>query len=246
MKQLDLLTTQNVVIEYPAASVMERIIAAIIDLVILGVIVWFVVFILGEMMQEYRIDDIGRRFVMLVPILLLITYHTLSEYLANGQSVGKKVLGIRVVRMDGQKAGLRESLLRAVMLIVDFVFTAGLLGILTIATSRRYQRLGDMAANTFVIKSNPPKPFRLEEINKIKSLEDYEAIYPTVIQFTEKDILQVKETLNRYKKYENQAHREAFVLMTNKMGEALELKEIPKDRIKFVKTIIRDYIVLTR
>lgn len=246
MKQLDLVTTQNVVIEYPAATVMERIIAAFIDFVIFGIIVWFVIYILGEVMNTYRVDDIGWHFVMLVPILLLITYHTLSEYLANGQSVGKKILGIRVIRMDGQKAGLRESLIRAMMLIVDFVFSGGLIGILAITTSRRHQRLGDMAANTFVIKSNPSKPFRLEDINKIKSLEDYEAVYPAVIQFTENDILQVKETLKRFQKYKNPSHREAFKMMTNKVGAALELEQIPKDRVKFVKTIIRDYIVLTR
>jgi len=246
MKQLALKTTQNVVIEYPAASVFERIVAGLLDLFIVGILSWFFIYLGVKVFEAFDVDRMGRIFLMLLPLVILIGYHALSEYLANGQSVGKRILGIRVVRVDGQRAGMREAMLRSIVLILDMVLSSGVLGGLLIATSRRRQRLGDMAANTVVIKSAPPKPFRLKDIVNIKTTEDYEPTYPQVINFTEKDILQVKETLKRLQKYKNDAHRQAFIKMATRMAKLLDLKEVPRDRVGFVKTIIRDYIVLTR
>ncbi len=246
MKQLALKTTQNVVIEYPAATTFERIIAGVLDLFIVGILSWFFTFFMSKIFERLAVDYMGRIFIMLMPLVILIAYHTLSEYFANGQSVGKRVLGIRVVRVDGQRAGMREAVLRSIVLIIDLVLSSGVIGSLLIATSRRRQRLGDMAANTVIIKSAPPKPFRLKDIVEIKSIEDYEPTYPQVINFTEKDILQVKDTLKRLQRYKNDAHRKAFIKMVKRLAKLLELKEIPRDRVAFVKTIIRDYIVLTR
>jgi len=246
MKQLALKTTQNVVIEYPASTVFERIVAGILDLFIVSILSWFFIYMASKLFGKFNVDQMGQIFLMLMPLVIMIMYHTLSEYLANGQSVGKKVLGIRVVRVDGQRAGMREAILRSIVLILDLVLSSGVLGILMISISRRQQRLGDMAANTVVIKSSPPKPFRLKDIIKIKTTEDYEPTYPQVINFTEKDILQVKETLKRFQKYKNDAHRLAFVKMAKRMAKLMEINDIPRDKIGFVKTIIRDYIVLTR
>ncbi len=246
MKRLALKTTQNVVIEYPAASVLERIVAGLLDLFIIGILSWFFIYLWVTVFKAFDVDRMGRIFLMLLPFVVLIAYHALSEYFANGQSVGKRILGIRVVRVDGQRAGMREAMLRSILLILDMVLSSGVLGGLLIATSRRRQRLGDMAANTVVIKSAPPKPFRLKDIVNIKTTEDYEPTYPQVINFTEKDILQVKETLRRLQKYKNDAHRKAFIKMTIRMAKLLDLNEVPRDRVGFVKTIIRDYIVLTR
>ncbi len=246
MKELALTTTQNVVIEYPAAKVLERIVAGILDVLIIFILSSFFIYILSSLFDAFEADAVVGYFVAMLPVLIIILYHTLSEVLANGQSLGKKALGIRVVRLDGQKAGFREALLRSLVLFLDLVFSAGVLGILMIATSRRRQRLGDMAANTVVIKSNPPKPFSLENIVKIKSLDDYEPQFPNVIQFTEADILQVKETLSRYQKYRNDAHRKAFSEMIKRLMILLEIKKWPDQPVRFVKTIIQDYIVLTR
>ena len=246
MKQLALKTTQNVVIEYPASTVFERIVAGILDLFIVSILSWFFIYMASKLFGKFNVDQMGQIFLMLMPLVIMIMYHTLSEYLANGQSVGKKVLGIRMVRVDGQRAGMREAILRSIVLILDLVLSSGVLGILMISISRRQQRLGDMAANTVVIKSSPPKPFRLKDIIKIKTTEDYEPTYPQVINFTEKDILQVKETLKRFQKYKNDAHRLAFVKMAKRMAKLMEINDIPRDKIGFVKTIIRDYIVLTR
>lgn len=246
MKQLALRTTQNVVIEYPAAKIFERVVASLLDYFFVGIVSWFLILILVRTFVAMNVDRMATIFLSMLPILILLLYHTLSEYIANGQSLGKKIMGIRVVRMDGQRAGLREALLRALMLIIDGLFSFGVVGILSIATSRRHQRLGDMAANTVVIKSDPSKPFRLEDIVKIKTLDEYDPTYPQVVQFTERDILQVKEALRRYQKYRNDAHRKSFMKLVKKMAKLMELNELPRDSVKFVKTIIRDYIVLTR
>ncbi|HHB78276.1 MAG TPA: RDD family protein, partial [Saprospiraceae bacterium] len=143
MKQLALRTTQNVVIEYPAASIFERAIAVIIDLFIIALLSWLVMYTTVAIIEYFDVAPFAMVFVSLSPILLMILYHTFSEYWANGQTIGKKALGIRVVRVDGQKAGMREALLRSLVLLVDLVMSLGVIGGLTIATSRRQQRLGD-------------------------------------------------------------------------------------------------------
>lgn len=246
MKELALRTTQNVVIEYPAAKPFERIVAMVLDLLILAIIAWLMIDAIVGLLDFFNVDGVGYNMLAFLPLFVLMAYHILSEYFANGQTLGKKAMGIRVVRLDGQRAGLRESLIRSILLMIDLVFSLGVLGTLLMATSRRNQRLGDMAANTVVIKSKPPKQFRLEDIAKIQSMDDYEPTYPQVISFTEKDVLTVKNILGRYKKYKNKAHQEAFSQLVEKLGEMLDLEELPRNKIKFVETIIRDYIVLTR
>ena len=247
MDTIEIRTTQNVVIEYELAALRERILAFFIDLVILGsvYIVLSILFmgVLARMMQESAMFS---TVYSLMPILLFLLYQLASEVLADGQSWGKKSMGIKVVRLDGKEPGLSDYLLRTVFHMVDSLFTAGTLASLLISSSEKNQRLGDMTANTTVIRVRHNLRFRLEDILNISSLEDYEPKYPEVKQLSEQDMLLIKSTISRYTTYPNPAHEEAIHMLVERLQQLLGLKERPSNKIEFLRTLIRDYIVITR
>lgn len=248
MQTIDITTTQNVTIEYELATLRDRFLALLIDVMVVGT-VYFILFITiisiwpdlftgSSMLLTF--------FSQLFPIACFVGYQLFSEILTNGQSWGKKVMGLKVVRLDGKEPGLSDYLLRAVFHIVDSLFTFGVLGALLISSSNKSQRLGDMTANTTVIRVKFNLRFQLEDILKINSLEDYEPTFPEVRKLNEKDMLLIKNIIAREQKYRNQAHTQVVNDLVTKLMDILDLVERPKDKIEFLKTLIRDYIVLTR
>ncbi|MEO1513885.1 MAG: RDD family protein [Bacteroidota bacterium] len=248
MRTIDITTTQNVTIEYELASLRDRIFAYLIDWLIVGLF-YLVVFLTVNSVLNAVImqSSLNMAFVArLAPLGLFIFYQLFSEILADGQSWGKKALGIKVVRLDGKEPGLSDFLLRAIFHLVDSVASLGVVAALFISSSSKRQRLGDMTANTTVIKIKFSLRFRLEDILKINSLEDYEPSYPEVRQLREKDMLLIKTIISRYRKYRNPAHQQVVDELVAKLQKELDLTERPPDKIEFLKTLIRDYIVLTR
>jgi len=122
----------------------------------------------------------------------------------------------------------------------------GIVAALLVSTSSKSQRLGDMTANTTVIKVKFSLRFRLEDILKINTLDDYEPAYPEVKRLSEKDMLLIKTIISRYRQHRNRAHQEVVNELVQNLSQQLDIIEPPKDKIGFLKTLIRDYIVLTR
>ena len=249
MQAIDIKTSQNVTIEYELASLRERILAFFIDAVIVGAI-YIVIFLSVLNLLQSAFDQSPLLFYFvgfLMPIGGFILYQLLSEVLAGGQSWGKKSMGIKVVRVDGREPGLSDYLLRAVFHIVDSLSSFGVIAALMISSSSKNQRLGDLTANTTVIRLQHNLQFKLSDILKINSLEDYEPQYPEVRQLREQDMLLIKNIITRYQTYPNKAHEEVIDELIGRICEQLEIgKPDRKDRINFLKTLIRDYIVLTR
>jgi hypothetical protein len=86
----------------------------------------------------------------------------------------------------------------------------------------------------------------LKDILNIDSRKSYEPKYPQISQFPESDILLIKQSIERYQKYKNEAHKKAILLLCQKLKDRMELSDIGPDKIGFLKTLIKDYIVLTR
>lgn len=248
MKTIDIRTTQNVTIEYELASLQDRGVAFFIDLIIIACIYIFTITLLIYILGEVILDSNIAMYALfgLFPIGLLMGYMLSSEVIANGQSWGKKLMKIKVVRLDGREPGLSDYLLRAVFHIVDFILSMGILGALLIGSSLKNQRLGDMTANTTVIRLRQQLNFHLADILKIQSIENYVPKYPEVRQLSEQDMLLIKNIINRHQTYKNEAHHQAVHLVVERIKEQLGILDVPKDRIEFLKTLIRDYIVLTR
>jgi uncharacterized RDD family membrane protein YckC len=84
-------------------------------------------------------------------------YFVFFEVLGGGTSIGKRALGLRVVDKRGGAIGLRRSLVRNVLRLVDSLPSLYAVGVVTVVTTRHNQRLGDLAAGTLVIRSRPPR-----------------------------------------------------------------------------------------
>ncbi len=248
MQTIDIKTTQNVTIEYELATLWERMLALLIDFVIVTAIYIVLSIILSAALND---GSSGSNFSMgviygLLPVVCFLLYELLSEIIADGQSWGKKAMSIKVVRLDGQQPGLSDYLLRSVFHIVDTIFSGGILAALLISSSNKNQRLGDMTANTTVIRLKSSLNFYLNDILRISSLEDYEPRYPAIKQLSEADMLLIKGTISRYRNHPNEAHKKAVVELVLHLKKVLEIDNVPMDKIEFLKTLIRDYIVLTR
>ncbi len=250
MRTIEIRTAQNVTIEYEMASLRERGLAAFIDLVIVFSFFFFVLIFIALFLPAV-FGNVNSEVLLVVlylvsPITGFILYQFLSEVLANGQSWGKKAMGIKVARLDGQEPGLTDYLLRAVFHLVDTILSGGVLAAIVIGSSAKGQRLGDITANTTVIRARSSQRFRLEDILQIDSLEAYQPHYPQVRTLGEQDMLLVKSIVVRNETFRNPAHRHAADQAARRLAQILEIEDPPRESIAFLRTLLRDYIVLTR
>ncbi len=254
MKTIEIRTTQNVIIEYELANAWTRVGAFIIDsLIVTGIYLVFTMFFAiaaGSGLDTPAGSEDAQRWEMilrgLLPIYIFLGYMFISEAMMGGQTWGKKGVGIRVVSLDGREPGITDYLLRTVFYIADVFTSAGIIAILFVSASVKGQRLGDMTANTTVVKTNPRIQFQLKDILRIDSTESYTPVYHQVRQLSEQDMLLVKNALLRYREFPNEAHSKAINDMILRLMELLDIPVFPRDREQFLKTLIRDYIVLTR
>jgi uncharacterized RDD family membrane protein YckC len=242
MRTIEISTTQNVTIEYELGSVRDRGAAFAIDFVI----IWGSIFILEIIWSIIALHS-AQMYLMYFTVLGVFFFYTLfMEIFGNGRSVGKRALGLKVVKIDGTEASVSDYLIRWTFRMVDIYFSVGSVAALLISSTDKSQRLGDMIANTTVIRVKPKNNLLLKDIMKISSLQNYEPHFPAVRQIPEADMLLVKNVLDRYKKYPNASHKEALRKTVNIMMERLHVDEPQKDSITFLRTLINDYIVLTR
>jgi uncharacterized RDD family membrane protein YckC len=133
----------------------KRIVAAIIDLVVLAVV--FVVFamLFGETEPEGE-DTSGFNLSLegapaLLYFLVVLGYYFVLEA-ATGKTIGKMMMGLRVVSTAGPYTPMK-AFIRTLLRIVDGLPFLYLLGLIVMVTSKQKQRIGDMAAGTLVVKA---------------------------------------------------------------------------------------------
>lgn len=248
MKSVHITTTQNVTIEYEHASLRERILAYLLDMLILTVGYYVLLLLLRLVFGDGLLSGVSNlAIVWLSPIAAFFLYNILFEIWNGGQTPGKKALNIKVVRLDGKDPEWGDVVLRSIMHLVDSLASAGIIGLLLIKTTSKCQRLGDMAANTTVIRLFASRfLFRLEDILSISSLDNYTPVYPQVRILSERDMIFIKNALTRYQNFPNNAHYGVVVDLSSHVAPLLHLEHSPENRVEFLKTLLRDYIVLTR
>ncbi|MFN0274467.1 MAG: RDD family protein [Chitinophagales bacterium] len=238
MRSIDILTSQNVTISYELASLQDRIFAFFIDLVVLNILAW----ILFEVVVAFT----GSFGYYLVYIPVTLFYSLFSEIIFDGRSVGKMAVGLKVVKIDGILPSLNDYFIRWAFRAIDIMGSLGAVACMTISSSPKGQRLGDVIANTTVIKTSPRQKILLNDLLNIRSLENYEPQYPAVKQFSEQDMLLLKEVMDRYSQNNNDAHFEALNDALEIVKERLELDRIPHDKIGFIRILIKDYVAMSR
>ncbi len=227
-------------VEYELSSLISRCVAFLLDVVILTVSGLIIALIVQGIFG--RAADI----VMYFTLFPVIFFYSLAfEHFNNGQSIGKKALNIRVIKADGEKTHFLDYVMRWVFRIVDIYSFVGAVASLGILASSKNQRLGDFLANTVVVKVGKTERMKLQNLMRLNKMKAYTPTYPQVIKMKEESMLIVKETIERSTKNPNYAHQKALELLVKKMEKELTL-EAPKDKILFLKTLLKDYVVLTR
>ncbi|MCM0666162.1 RDD family protein [Flavobacterium tyrosinilyticum] len=245
MSELSINTTQNVKINFIAASVGERLGAFFIDLFIIICYITALSIILFDWLQLDRLmvnlDGWSRGAIFLILYSPVIVYSLVLESVFEGQSLGKKLLKIKVVKIDGYQAGFGDYLIRWFFRVIDFFTFFGLPGLITVITSQKSQRLGDMAAGTAVItlknKINISHTI-LEEIG-----EAYVPTYPLVIKLSDNDMRIIKET---YQKAAAKNDHEVIYKLVAKIESVTGIKNQSGNNSDFIRIILKDYNFYTQ
>ena len=239
MDTISLETSQNVTIEYELAGIWERILAFFIDTVILYayLILVFLLFAFGDS-EELLGNDIALFFYLIVTLPVWLGYHLLCETIFSGQSIGKMALKIKVVKNDGQQMDMSDYSMRWMFRIIDIMLSFGLIGVVAIMSSWRNQRIGDMVGDTSVIKLNPNNKIFIKDILAIKKKMSHVITYEGVVKFTEDDMLLLKNALERAKINPNDYYRKLLAELARKICDQLDIKDVPKKRTKFLKTVL--------
>lgn len=130
----------------------RRVLATIVDLIVLGVLFAVLTVPFGSSSVEGSAvsGSLGTVGTLLYTVIALAYYVLMEGYL--GQTVGKMLLGIKVVREgSGEVPGIGAAAIRTVLRIIDGFFFY-LVAFITVLVSGKNQRLGDMAANTLVVR----------------------------------------------------------------------------------------------
>jgi uncharacterized RDD family membrane protein YckC len=248
MKTISFTTAQYVKIDYELAPAAYRVVASFIDLVALLIYMLIVSMFINVSMWEYRMGTDTMAFITVFLLRLpWLLYSPIIEYLTNGRSLGKFIMGIRVVKANGETAGLREYFTRWIFRVVDiWVGGFGFLAILLAGTTEKRQRLGDIMANTVVIRVRDTQVYSLRDVLNIKSQDNHEPTYPAVTRFSDEDMLLIKNTIIRVQRYPNDANKAFAIQLANETAQLIGLPETPQKRMEFLKTVLQDYVVLTR
>jgi uncharacterized RDD family membrane protein YckC len=234
MYSVSVRTSQNVVIQYPVASLGERIMAHIIDKLILTVYIVMMAFFFVRL----KIDQPWIWILALgIPFLFL---NLVFEIFNNGQTPGKMLFKIQVVRMDGSRASAGDYLLRWLFAIVDFGVFGGLIAVIIIAAGGKGQRLGDLVAGTTVVKLAEQKEISSHEIF-ITAEETYVPVFAQAIQLNSRDIELMQRALEAEERMGNSEPLERL------MEKAKSQLGIQSDLApnQLVRTLIKDHSHLT-
>jgi len=239
MEKITIETTQNVHIEYEVGNVGDRIVATIIDLLImLGYCLAVVIIFTNTLSHSFGPGTGVLFFVLLLPVML---YSLLFEVFMNGQTPGKRAMKIKVMRMDGRQPGFGNYLMRWILRLVDIWMTDGVAALITILINGKGQRLGDLAAGTLVIKLRAKQQISNTAFERVD--EKYVPVFPEATMLSDKDASTIRQVLNL-----TINDVEDIAILENKLADKLKtylnVKTTLGDR-QFLQTILKDYNMIS-
>ncbi|MCU0438975.1 MAG: RDD family protein [Raineya sp.] len=241
MNKLRIETTQNVFIEFSLAGLGERILAFILDFIFIIVYTW-ALFVIAKHLSFniFRGDNDSILFMIFFWLIPISVYSIIQEVFFNGQTLGKKILRIKVVTIRGRQPSLTQYMVRWLFRLIDVWGSMGIVGIVVAATNKYNQRVGDLASGTCLIKLKSRT-----ELSRQLIIPDFHEMYsPKYTQVTllsDSDVNLIKEAILTHRKYQNEEILKAFAKKTK---EILRIETPDKDE-KFLNRIVKDYTYLT-
>ncbi|HEX6334225.1 MAG TPA: RDD family protein [Flavisolibacter sp.] len=217
MSGIHVSTHFNIDLEFEAAPFYKRLLAWFLDMVLL--IVFIVLFIRFYSSVEDSMGEEVQIVVETIILLIFVCYHLLCEIFMNGQSIGKRITGIRVVNENGGRPTIGQYIIRwlirtsdimvaVVLLTIPFAVRAGdldylwkigiaiglLLMDIILTNTGKQQRLGDILAHTMLITTKSRES--ITDTIFLDVSDKYVPSFPQVMQLTDKDINSLKGILD--------------------------------------------------
>ncbi len=248
MLSVKLDTGYNIEVDFPISPFHRRMFAYCIDALVMYLYVLLFNKII-EFLPQKTISE--KQWEMILIGLPLFVYYPVMEILTNGQTVGKRILGIRVITLEGGQASISQYILRWMFRLADFpiwIFFAiysGELpwyssilvfsGIACVIISDKSQRIGDLVAGTIVIFTRSKTSWQDTVFTEVEA--GYKPRYPQVMQMSDKDLNSLKMIIETVKKNNN--HELAF-----RIAERIKWKlnmQGDQDSLDFLETLLKDY-----
>lgn len=254
MSIIQIATAFNIDLEFEIAEFHKRLLAYILDFILLIIFLFSMKYLLYAGFLLELEENMGLD--ILITSLPMLLYSLLTELWMNGQTVGKKIMGIRVISLEGGEPTLGQFILRWITKFFEwpflfgyiafsnanlfaYTFITGLFGIavvIIISVSPKSQRLGDMIAGTVVVNARSALTVAdtvFMNINKT----DYKVMFPEVMRLSDRDINTIKSVLQQAGKRNNydMCHRVAL-----KIKEVLNIQsDLYVDQ--FLEKLLEDY-----
>lgn len=232
MQTVTIHTTQNVGIDYEIAGVGDRVLARLIDYGI------FIALFIASMLllTSASVNDTVMMWYIISLYAIFVFYDLICEVFFNGQSLGKRIMKIRVISLDGKRPSFGQYLLRWLFRIVDFVIT-GIIGLICAAVTKNVQRVGDLVAGTTLIRTKPRTT--IEQLVFTPTVDTYEPVFKEAVLLTDRDVTLVNEVIQAYMKVGN-------ATLVYNMAERLKAHlgvKVPEtmNDMRFLQTIVKDY-----
>lgn len=234
--RVTLQTPESVELEFTLAGIGNRVQALVIDYLIWGgslillLVIWGV---LSVQLSVYLVQFAGDRTVelwltaisMLLVFSIYVGYFAFFETLWQGQTPGKRYAKIRVIRENGQPAGLAQATIRALLRPIDDIM---FLGALLIILTRREKRLGDWFAGTIVVQEERPTV-----VSEIALPPEAQALATELLaradldQLLPDDFAVIREYLQRRSQMAPHARETLSLQLARQIRELIQLQELP-------------------
>jgi len=232
MSEFKIQTAQNVTLEQNLAGIGQRIGAFLLDFLFLIVFYWVLFWLLDK---SGIIDNFKTWAFVSVLMLPYFLYYPILQYWNNGQTIGKMIINLRVVKIDNSHPSLGDFLIRWIIRLFEINVVP--IAIIFVLINERKQRLGDIAAGTTVIVEK--QKVRLthsifEDIDK-----NYQATFPQVLSLSDDDAQLVKTVFREAKQRRN---KKVLKELSLKIEHLLEVqKPTEMSDIKFISTVLKDF-----
>ncbi|KMK75065.1 RDD family protein [Alkalihalobacillus pseudalcaliphilus] len=169
-EQVNIKTPEFVSVQFKAAGLGSRSLAFMIDQLLLWVVnivlaLFFFYVFLDWGASLLLANSISWPLAILVLVLFLINsgYFIIYEYVSGGRTLGKKIIGIRVIQENGHSITLLSSFIRNFLRLVDQLPAAYFVGIVLIFLHSKHKRLGDIVGGTIVVHERRTKRTKKKE-----------------------------------------------------------------------------------
>ena len=233
MSEFQIRTAQNIGIKQNLAGVGQRVGAVFIDLIFLSIFYYFVFYLLSLTKFDKHLSAWTFISVIMLPYFL---YYPLVQYWNNGQSLGKQLVKIRIVKTDNSHPRLGDFLIRWIFRLFEVNMIPGL-GLIVMLFNDKSQRLGDLVAKTVVVAEAQKTKLGHSIFEELE--QTYTPVFSQAANLSDKDAQLIKTVAleaRKTKKYK------ILKSLTSKIETLLDIEK-PEDmpNKEFIDTILKDY-----